>query len=90
MGTFAETTIIDYCSSFAYRGKQTSVIHSRCSKQMEFFRFRLVQTYENCRFPLVLFFVCLEGCVWGVCVGCAWGGACGYVCGVVSIIFTVY
>jgi hypothetical protein len=35
MGTFAETSIVDYRSSFATQGKQTSV----SSKQMEVCRF---------------------------------------------------
>jgi hypothetical protein len=40
MGTFAETAIVDYCLSFVNQGKQTSVFHYFCSKQMEDCRFR--------------------------------------------------
>jgi hypothetical protein len=46
MGTFAETAIVDYCLSFANRGKQTSV-----------FRFRLQQTNGSLPF---LFSVCKQ------------------------------
>jgi hypothetical protein len=47
MGTFAETTIVDYHLSFADQGKQS----------FPFPVFRLQQTNGSCPFPLVRFSV---------------------------------
>jgi hypothetical protein len=55
MGTFAETTIVSYCLSFADQGKQISV-SSKHTKLCRF-RFLLEQTIGGYRFPLVLFSV---------------------------------
>jgi hypothetical protein len=43
MGTFAETAIVDFCSSFAYKEKQTSIFrfHLQQTKKMEVCCFRL-------------------------------------------------
>jgi hypothetical protein len=52
MGTFAETTNIDYCLSFADQGKQTSIFHFPFAenKRVCRFRFRLQQTNGSCHF----------------------------------------
>jgi hypothetical protein len=62
MGTFAETANVDYRLSFAIQGKQISVFHFRFAEKKRKFAvsvFHLQQTNGSCRFPLVLFSVCI-------------------------------
>jgi hypothetical protein len=65
MGTFAETSIVDYPYRVLTKGKQTSI--SVCSKPTEVCRFsvfRFQVTNGSCRFPYFPFYILRTPEIW--------------------------
>jgi hypothetical protein len=71
MGTFAETPVVDYRSSFADQGKQTSVFHFRLQRNKLKFAVSIFRFSKQTKSPFFISSISCV-CVWGVCAG-GWG-----------------